>query len=228
MPFKETRKAFDHSKTAYPLTGAHVATACEKCHAAKVWKGIRFASCADCHKDPHAKPLGACATCHTTASFKIGTATTPTAGVAPRKFDHAKTGYPLVGRHAALACASCHVQPATKVHLKYARCADCHKDPHRGVFKTQDCKACHKETGFAGGTFDHAKETRFPLEGKHAPLACASCHKGAALTPGVAPARRVVDFRGARPDCASCHEDVHKGQLGASCETCHTTRSPSR
>ena len=132
----------------------------------------------------------------------------------PRKFDHAKTGYPLVGRHAALACASCHVQPATKVHLKFARCADCHKDPHRGVFKTQDCKACHKETGFVGGTFDHSKETRFPLEGKHAPLACASCHKGAALTPGVAPARRVVDFRGARPDCASCHADVHKGQLG--------------
>ena len=36
----------------------------------------------------------------------------------PMKFDHAKTGYPLVGRHASVACGSCHVQPATKVRLK--------------------------------------------------------------------------------------------------------------
>ncbi len=241
--FKDTRKVFDHSKTSYPLTGAHVSTACEKCHAAKVWKGIKFASCVDCHKDPHAKPLGTCATCHTTATFRMagasgaaaaskagtgaaaGTAApagaAPATGAPPVKFDHAKTGYALVGRHAAVACATCHVQPATKVHLKYARCADCHKDPHAGIFKLQDCNACHKETGFKEGTFDHSK-TKFPLVGKHTPLACAACHKGAAPQPGVPSAKRTVDFRGARSLCSSCHVDAHKGQLGTACETCHT------
>ncbi|MGE5345880.1 MAG: hypothetical protein ACM3JH_07995, partial [Acidithiobacillales bacterium] len=252
VAFKETRTSFDHSKTAYPLTGAHVTTACEKCHVAKVWKGIRFASCASCHKDPHEKPLGTCSSCHTTATFRYvattgasggkaggaavaagataGTAAgtgaaataagTTTAPPMP-KFDHAKTGYPLVGRHAALACTTCHVRPATTVHLKYARCDDCHKDPHKGVFKTQDCAACHKVTGWKGGTFDHAK-TRFPLEGKHLPVPCASCHKGAAVPPRAVPAKVVVDFRGVRADCASCHEDVHKKELGTTCETCHS------
>ncbi len=117
VAFKETRKVFDHSKTSYPLTGAHVATPCEKCHVANVWKGIKFASCVDCHKDPHAKPLGACSTCHTTATFRMAggsgaaaaaaagagaAAGVPGAATPPVKFDHAKTGYALVGRHAAL------------------------------------------------------------------------------------------------------------------------------
>ena len=149
VAFKETQKLFDHAKTAYPLTGAHMRAACEKCHVAKAYKGVKFASCADCHKDPHAKPLGTCVTCHVTESFK---ARPP---LQQAKFDHAKTGYALVGRHAAVACASCHVKPATKVHLKFARCADCHQDVHKGVFKTLDCSSCHKETGFKGGSFDH-------------------------------------------------------------------------
>ncbi len=239
VPFKESRKVFDHAKSAYPLTGAHMKVACEKCHATKGYKGVRFAACTDCHKDPHSKPLGACATCHTTTSFRMAagagaTGAAVTAGAAangtetgaasaaPKKFDHAKTGYPLVGRHAALTCGSCHAQPATKVHPKFARCSNCHTDPHRGVFKSQDCSACHKETGWKGGTFDHTT-TKFPLTGKHAPpLACAACHKGAAPQPGVALAKRTVDFQGARADCSSCHVDVHKGQLGARCETCHT------
>ncbi|MFI5181067.1 MAG: hypothetical protein ACHQPI_06730, partial [Thermoanaerobaculia bacterium] len=231
--FKETRKVFDHSKSAYPLTGAHGKVVCEKCHATKEYKGVRFALCSDCHKDPHKKPLGTCATCHTTESFRmIGAAAHETpataAGSAPQaaapqvKFDHAKTGYALVGRHASVPCASCHRETATKVHLKYARCVDCHRDVHVGVFKTADCSACHKETGFKGGTFDHATKTRFPLLGKHVPLACAACHKAAAAAPGVPAARRDVDFRGARSECASCHADVHKGQLGATCATCHT------
>jgi hypothetical protein len=252
VTFKETRKVFDHSRTAYPLTGAHVATPCEKCHVANVWKGIKFASCSTCHKDPHAKPLGTCAGCHTTTSFKYVSATatnggnggkviggaasgaaaagaaaagaaagTAAAAAPAAKFDHAKTGYPLVGRHAVVACGACHVRPATKVHLKYGRCDDCHKDPHKGVFKSEDCAACHKETGFKGGTFDHAK-TRFPLVGKHVPVPCASCHKGAAVPPRTPPARIVVDFRSTKSECASCHVDVHKAKLGTACETCHS------
>ncbi len=37
--------------------------------------------------------------------------------------------------------------------------------------------------------------------------------------------RRTVDFRGAKPACATCHADPHKGKLGPTCQTCHGTTS---
>ncbi len=117
------------------------------------------------------------------------------------------------------------MKPATRVKLKYARCADCHHDAHKGLFPvaTQDCATCHTETGFKPATFDHTARTKFVLDGKHATTACAACHKAAAAQAGVRLALRVVDFRGAKKECASCHVDVHKGKLGTTCQTCHVT-----
>ena len=124
LAFKETRKSFDHGKTKYPLTGAHGKTACESCHKTKgAYRIARFSACEDCHKNPHQPALGTCSTCHVTESFRKLPA--------GQKFDHAKTRYPLLGRHASVACQTCHVKPATLVHLKYARCADCHRDRRR-------------------------------------------------------------------------------------------------
>ena len=50
---------FDHSKTAFKLTGVHMNVTCNKCHPAQVvngkemlkLKGIAFAACVNCHKD---------------------------------------------------------------------------------------------------------------------------------------------------------------------------------
>ena len=149
VAFKDTRKGFDHGKTKYPLTGAHATTPCESCHKTKGdYRIARFAACEDCHKNPHQPALGTCTTCHVTTSFK-----TLAEG---QKFDHAKTGYPLRGRHATVACQTCHVKPTTLVRLKYARCADCHQDAHKGLFPAEDCAACHTEAGFAPAKFDHA------------------------------------------------------------------------
>ncbi len=215
VTFKDTKTAFDHTKTPYALTGAHVKVACANCHPRKEYRVARFAACDDCHKNPHQPTLGACANCHVTDSFRT---------VTNGKFDHARTGYPLRERHAAVPCASCHVRPAAKVRLKAAHCADCHRDVHRGAFKAaaEDCGACHSEAGFKGGRFDHAKRTKYPLTDKHLTVPCASCHKGAAATPGVLPANRTVLYAGAKSECRSCHEDVHHGQLGADCQTCHS------
>jgi hypothetical protein len=216
VSFAEARRLFDHAKTVFALTGAHLTLRCEQCHKTSDYRVAKFGACTDCHRDPHEKPLGACASCHTTESWR---------STAARKIDHGKTGFALVGKHATVVCAACHVQPATKVHLKFGRCADCHRDPHGGVFK-EDCASCHKETGFAPATFDHLARTGYPLEAGHQSVPCASCHKGAAKpSGGVVPAKAVVDFRGARKECASCHKDVHQGELGARCETCHTPRS---
>ncbi len=218
VAFKDTRKAFDHAKTKYALTGAHAKVPCESCHRTKGdYRVARYAACEACHKNPHVPALGTCTSCHVTTSFR-----TLAEG---RKFDHAKTAYPLKGRHAAVACQSCHVKPATLVKLKYTRCADCHRDVHKGVFGAEDCAACHTESGFRPAKFDHAKRTKFPLDGRHLATPCAACHKAAAAKGRVPLAERTVDFRGAKAACASCHADPHKGRLGATCQTCHGTTS---
>ncbi|HEY1305937.1 MAG TPA: hypothetical protein VGF24_20425 [Vicinamibacterales bacterium] len=228
--FSESRTKFDHSRTAFPLTGAHTSITCTACHTkgAATYKGIAFASCADCHADPHRQQLGAtCTTCHTTQSWQTS------------RIDHSRTAFPLRGQHSSVQCVSCHVKPALQLKPRADTCAACHKDPHRGVFK-QDCKSCHDESSFkkAGPSgFDHSS-TRFRLVDAHAQLPCAACHTPRApLAIGPRPAaaaretsaglRTVTagDFGGLKTDCVSCHTDVHRAELGTSCETCHTART---
>jgi hypothetical protein len=213
--FKDAAKSFDHSKAAFPLTGAHATVKCAACHKTPDYRVAKFGACNDCHKDPHQKPLGVCASCHTSDSFKT-----------TRRIEHDKTGFPLLGKHATVPCATCHVKPPTQVRLKAGKCSDCHQDPHKGVFKGADCASCHNESGYTKvSPFDHAVRTGYALEGGHATVPCVSCHKGAVVPAGTTLSKSVVDFRGAKKDCASCHRDVHQGELGGKCESCHTVKS---
>lgn len=212
VAFKDAAASFDHSTTKFPLRGAHRTVACTKCHTTATFTGVKYGSCTDCHKNPHPPGMSpVCTTCHTTATWKT------------RKFDHSKTAFPLVGRHATVACDACHKRSPLKVKPPSSTCAACHTDPHRGEFK-QDCKACHSETGFAKAAFDHTGATGFALTGGHGGLACRACHT--TLSAAAVPlARKVDDFRGLKTPCATCHQDPHAGELGTSCETCHTTRT---
>ena len=195
---------FDHSKAAFPLLGAHKSTACASCHIKGAFKGVAFSSCTNCHKDPHQSRLGsACTSCHTEAAWRTS------------KVDHTRTAFPLRGKHATVQCARCHIKPAAIVKLRSGTCAVCHKDPHAGTFK-QDCAACHDESSFQKGKFDHAATT-FALVDRHAALACAACHK--------TDRPPVNDFKGLKGSCDSCHADVHRGELGPTCEKCHSARS---
>ena len=233
--FTQATSGFDHARAAFPLTGAHATVACADCHANKVYKPVAFDTCAACHKNPHQPALpGACTSCHTTGAWRT------------TKVDHARTAFPLRGRHDTVACAACHVKPALAVTPRSDTCAACHTDPHKGVFK-QDCGSCHTETSFKKGTFDHTT-TRFALVDKHSGLACAACHADAGgkaedtrqraegtrqKTAGVPAARAAsavpvpaaADFRGLKTNCDSCHTDVHRAELGTACETCHTAKS---
>jgi hypothetical protein len=227
--FKELGGRFDHSKSAFPLAGAHRNVSCASCHVNKVFKGLKFSTCTDCHRSPHQQELAAtCTACHASDTWRT------------RKFDHARTAFPLVGRHINVECASCHKQGALKAKPKADTCASCHVDVHKGTFR-QDCKACHSESGFEKAPFDHSGTT-FALTGKHTALACMACHKnvttarGAAGVPAprasvgaraagraVSSAATVADFRGLKTACISCHRDVHNGELGATCESCHSS-----
>jgi hypothetical protein len=223
--FAESAARFDHRATAFPLAGAHASTACAACHENKVYRGLAFGACSDCHDDPHAKPMGAaCASCHSPASWRSN------------RVDHARTAFPLLGRHEQVVCTKCHSQPALRARVAADTCASCHADPHAGEFN-EDCASCHTESGFEDGTFDHLT-TRFPLVDAHAPLSCTACHADAAPATGVAASAaapsssRVLasasvsrDFRGLGTACVSCHADVHRGELGATCEQCHSART---
>jgi hypothetical protein len=70
------------------------------------------------------------------------------------------------------------------------------------------CDRCHSVRGWQPARFNHSK-TDFALKGAHQRVPCRACHPGG-----------VYEKRTDR-SCASCHLDVHAGQLGRFCETCH-------
>jgi hypothetical protein len=210
VPFKAARRGFDHARARFALAGAHRAVACEKCHVAKAFRGLRFDRCSACHATPHRESFTEdCRSCHQETSFRGAT------------FDHGtRTTFPLAARHAGLACRKCHtslsaddVPLARKVAdfkgLSVA-CDSCHKDHHKGEFGRR-CDACHRPTTFKVAGFVHPRSPEF-FAGRHAGVACARCH---ARTADAAPAELPSTA------CNACHADVHLGQVGASCERCH-------
>jgi len=114
--------------TSFPLKGAHLAVACESCHAKTgdvPTFQIEAMSCADCHAatNPHGDQFAgrACESCHTVESFHI------------ESFDHDATRFPLDGAHRGAPCSACH-RPATDAKgasvIVYrplgTDCRDCH------------------------------------------------------------------------------------------------------
>ena len=236
---------FDHAKAGWPLTGKHGSTKCVDCHkvefrkseAARLSKrkspensyiGLET-ECVACHVDPHRETQGPdCRQCHLTTAWNA----TP-------GFDHAKTAYPLTGKHASVACEKCHRQttaalassstpPRIFKPLPHGQCSDCHRDVHQGR-AGPTCSSCHVTENFRRvetRSFDHAG-TGYPLEGKHLQVSCERCHRqdaagglavGALETGSV---RRLPHER-----CDDCHADAHGGQLAkrpdrGDCVTCH-------
>lgn len=105
---------FDHSRSKFPLTGAHVGLACENCHAAGQFTGLSIA-CSSCHGDPvfHAGMFGLdCARCHTTDNW-FARYNGPHPGIA----DEGGSGV----NHGGASCRDCHTQT-----LHRATCLACH------------------------------------------------------------------------------------------------------
>ncbi len=205
--FKETRKQFDHEPAKFKLTGAHRRVACEKCHVAGVFRGLRFDACSSCHKAPHRHELApACTSCHVTDAWTT------------RTIEHGRTGFALVGAHIQVACAKCHTS-GVRNPLRYDRCSACHVNLHRDSVK-EDCRKCHTENSFRGAKFDHGTSTTFPLVGKHEGLECRKCHTSIAAAEVPLP-RKVIDFGGVSQACVTCHKDQHKGEYGRVCDACH-------
>jgi hypothetical protein len=219
-------KEFDHSKTRYPLTGLHIKVACEKCHKPDTpvgpsrYKDMKFDTCAACHVDPHRGEFKkACDSCHTTSGWK-----TMLAGF---DFDHSKTKYPLLGRHAPVTCSACHIKDDFKKEIPFAACKDCHTpDPHRGQFdgrpKKGECAECHTVDGWKPSGFGVKEHdlSQYPLTGKHAQVQCSQCHT---------PAGKDTIYKVKFATCLDCHKDAHDSQFAAAayknrCEDCHSVQ----
>ena len=216
---------FDHLKTRYPLTGLHADVACQKCHTTGPdnkprYVGIPFDQCSDCHSDPHRGSFAqGCQACHNTGGWKkISVA------AVSEHFDHSKTKYPLLGKHASVDCMQCHAGGDFKRPLLFAKCMDCHRDdPHHGQFARRtdggECASCHTVEGWKPSTFtvkDHAS-TAYSLQGGHARVQCAQCH---------IPRGRDTLFKVKFQQCTDCHSDQHAGQFAAApyfnaCDRCH-------
>lgn len=221
---------FSHQEDSrFPLVGKHAQVDCTQCHAPTEPGGplatARFqgtpTDCASCHKDPHREPLAdRCTTCHTPAGWKVEQLT----------FDHTRdTKFALTDRHATVACAQCHKTASPRHPLAAAvfrgtktDCADCHRDPHRGQFE-KNCTQCHSPKAWDRSqlSFEHNRDTRFPLVLQHAKTDCQKCHRPPAAETQLAKAT----FRGLQSACADCHRDPHRNQFQRDCTRCHTEPS---
>jgi hypothetical protein len=206
--WKTTQGRFDHARTRFALRDGHASPPlrCTACHQDARSMRHTPTDCVNCHRkdDRHEGQQGAqCEQCHHARSWKAA------------RFDHARTGFPLVGRHLAVECKSCHASPRFKDAPR--ECVACHrKDDRHAMSLSERCASCHTTRGWALWEFDHDRRSSFRLEGAHRQVACARCHREPA------PAGRPVAPTGGA--CIACHrkDDVHDGAFGSRCDRCHS------
>lgn len=227
-PTAWTPARWDHgTMTGMPLGSAHRLLGCDTCHSGGEFRGTN-AACVSCHRqdydrtrEPNHAAAGfpvTCDTCHQASD----------AGFDRARFDH-QAAYPLVGRHAAADCASCH--RGTVYRGTPRDCVACHRADYdrtrapghaQAGFSTA-CETCHRPTDadWRGGRFNHALV--FPLVGDHARQSCAACHAGGR-------------YNATPRNCVGCHRasydrtrepDHRAAGFPTSCESCHRASDAS-
>jgi len=195
---------FTHDRTGFPLTGRHQAVTCQACHAGGRFEEPVAKACSACHRDVHARRMGArCDRCHDTGSWKE-------ASFGPDA--HRRTAFPLTGRHAVIPCEQCHGDRRDRAFARpTSSCIACHQAdydrtaamsvPHLGVFPT-DCRGCHSTWRFSPGTWA-AHDACFQItSGRHAGIACKTCHS--AGLPAIPPGPLTCTATPAA-NCMGCH-----------------------
>ncbi len=206
---------------------------CKTCHVAPWNASSMDERCLTCHQaiavekeNPQAlhgaiyrrNPDVSCRECHTEHKGPQS----PLTHMSIQDFPHETIGFSLATHQQkqggeAFTCQDCHNQGLTSFDT--ASCESCHRQmnvafmgQHVQEFGSA-CLACHDGSDRFGKAFVHTAS--FPLQGKHATVACAQCHSGV---------RQAADFKAAPTSCFACHQadDPHQGRFGTSCETCHT------
>ncbi|ACL66187.1 cytochrome c family protein [Anaeromyxobacter dehalogenans 2CP-1] len=221
---------FAHERTGFPLDGRHRDAQCRACHAGGTFADPVPRACAACHRDVHGGRLGPrCASCHDPTAWS-----TPTFG--PEA--HRRTAFPLTGRHALVACESCHGDRRDRAFARpTSRCIACHEADwaragsaaaavnHDLAGFPQDCRGCHGAWRFSPAGLP-AHETCFSIKsGPHAGIRCKDCHASFPAVDYAQPFTCATDTA----DCLRCHGNVageHDGVAGfqlvnRKCYECH-------
>ena len=213
----------DHNTTRFPLTGAHQAVSCSRCHVGGKFAGTPL-DCYSCHQANYNSTTSpkhassnfprSCESCHSTSAWR------PASGI-----DHNKTRFPLTGAHQRVDCARCHV--GGRYAGTATDCYSCHQANYNGTTNPnhasagfpRTCESCHSTNAWRPASgIDHNK-TRFPLTGAHQQVDCARCHVGGR-------------YAGTPTDCYACHKanfdattnPKHNG-FPTQCQNCHTTKA---
>jgi hypothetical protein len=243
---------FDHVKTGFPLTGAHVTLPCETCHVQGTFKGTPK-KCETCHtpgsrvQSATVKPSNhiptnqACNQCHSsTASWRVARFTH--IGVAPHQCGQCHNNSIAQGKSSNhpvtnQPCDTCHRtttwMSAAFTHLGVmpGACATCHgstatRKPSNHIPTNLSCDACHT----TGGSFTTSRFTHSATQGVM-PLQCATCHNGS-YTQWNALGKHATHVA-TTASCDTCHTGHvsfamagstfnHAGVTPGSCATCHT------
>jgi predicted CXXCH cytochrome family protein len=147
ISWRPSNSIADHSQTAFPLTGAHIAVDCQRCHARAALRDYKGASiqCFSCHQTDYRRAPNhvrfnyppTCGDCHSTSSFSTA------------RMNH--NFLPNV-----VDCYSCHQKDyqAAPQHLAFnfpRTCGDCHTTTtfssprfnHGFLSTTAACYSCH-------------------------------------------------------------------------------------
>jgi hypothetical protein len=116
-----------------------------------------------------------------------------------------EASYRLEGAHAVVPCVTCHATVDGGVEFAIGvpdGCVTCHAadDPHAGQFADRTCDTCHGIDSFVPVPVDH-DATRYPLDGAHAGVACAKCHRSEPDGKGGTTTR----YRPLGTTCQDCH-----------------------
>jgi hypothetical protein len=218
--FQEIR--FDHEETDYRLVGLHADVNCLACHNIENFSKVDR-RCVTCHEDIHRDRMGVdCGRCHSPYRWTV--------------FDaeeiHARTNFPIQGRHLLIDCVACHPgSPTADFRRAWRPCLDCHGQEyyanpivnHISSGFSVLCQNCHEMTGWSPALMpDH--DAWFPIfSGRHKNTwdTCSICH---------------VDPNNFRTfECITCHEHnrtdmdaEHRGIPGyayvsVQCYACHPT-----
>ncbi len=196
----------NHRETKFPLEGAHLATPCFACHLQEEKWSFRGIGerCVDCHEDVHKGyidekyyPNQSCESCHLSTDWQ------------ENQFDHNLTEFKLLGVHAEQNCMACHLVSDESHMNRYEgfvdlsqKCHSCHENVHEQQFERDgitDCARCHGFDNWSLNDFNH-DNTAFKLEGRHAEIDCAACHKEIEID-----GKTFTQYKFQSFECIDCH-----------------------
>jgi hypothetical protein len=195
--------SFNHDFTDFALVGNHIEVACDDCHAPGELYRDAPGDCLSCHEDDnvHQDFMGtSCSDCHSPTDWL------------EVEFDHDTTDWPLIGHHIDALCLDCHEDQTFQGAP--SNCYGCHaEDDFHDGRSGEECENCHNPTDWTDTSFNHERDTDFPLQGSHADLACDDCHSEDPFSDDN------------EPVCVTCHleDDNHDGHFGDQCDTCHVS-----